>query len=277
MSFRLCNGTEIPEIGFGTYLATTNDGKENISRALEAGYRYLDTAAFYFNETEIGEAIEESGISRDELFIASKVWVTNLGYDSVIQSCEESLERLKMDYLDLFLIHWPRPDRNDGWQQPLIESWKAMEYLYNSGKVKAIGVSNFLPHHFKVIEDKWTVKPMVNQLELHIGYLQEAACQYCRENDILIQAWSPLGRRALFEEKAIKDVADKYGVSVSKLALRFLNQLGISVIPKASSLDRMKENLNILDFTISDFDMSYLRCLPQMGWSGEHPDFFDID
>lgn len=272
MTLTMTNGINLPMIGYGTYLAAQGGNKENIKNALKVGYRYLDTAAFYFNEEEIGEVLEECEIPREEIFVASKVWRDNLGYDAVIKSCEESLERLKLDYLDLFLIHWPRKDGSDGWEKVLADSWKAMEHLYISGKVKAIGVSNFLPHHFRAIENVWQIKPMVNQLELHIGYMQEYACEYCRDNGILLQAWSPLGRSSLLKEKVVVDMAEKYGVSPAALALRFLVQQEIAVIPKSSSVDRMRENINISGFEISEEDMSFLNCVPQMGWSGEHPD-----
>lgn len=263
----------LPLIGFGTYKATETDGKDNILRALEAGYRYLDTAAFYFNEEQIGQAIKESGIAREELFIASKVWRTELGYEKTLKSCEESLKKLGTDYLDLFLVHWPRADQNPGWEEPLRQTWKAMEQLCEMGKAKAIGVSNFLPHHLEVIKPMWKIKPAVDQLELHVGYMQETACRYCRENGILLQAWSPLGRGRVMNEPAITEMAAKYKVSPAKLLLQFLVQQNISVIPKASSIERMKENLDISSFEIAESDMYFLSCLPQLGWSGEHPDF----
>ena len=280
MELLMNNGKVLPLIGFGTYRATENDGIETIKKALDAGYRYFDTASFYFNETQIGDAINEAvtlgKVEREELFIADKVWPTELGYDKTIEACEESLKKLRLDYLDLYLVHWPRSDMEEGWQTKLADTWKAMEYLYKSGKVKAIGVSNFLPHHLRVIESIQEIKPMVNQLELHIGYMQEYACSYCRNKGILIQAWSPIGRSSILADKEINTIAQKYNVSAAKLALRFLTQLDISVIPKSSSFERMKENLTINDFTISEDDMSYLRCLPQRGWSGEHPDFFNF-
>lgn len=263
----------LPLIGFGTYKATETDGKDNILRALEAGYRYLDTAAFYFNEEQIGQAIKESGIAREELFIASKVWRTELGYEKTLKSCEESLKKLGTDYLDLFLVHWPRADQKPGWEEPLRQTWKAMEQLCEMGKAKAIGVSNFLPHHLEVIKPMWKIKPVVDQLELHVGYMQETACRYCRENGILLQAWSPLGRGRVMNEPAITEMAAKYKVSPAKLLLQFLVQQNISVIPKASSIERMKENLDISSFEIAENDMYFLSCLPQLGWSGEHPDF----
>lgn len=265
----------LPLVGFGTYKATDIDGKENILRAFEAGYRYLDTAAFYFNEEDIGQAIKESGIAREELFIASKVWRTELGFEKTLKSCEESLKKLDTDYLDLYFVHWPRADRKAGWEEVLIQTWKAMEKLYEEGKVIAIGVSNFLPHHLEVIKQIWKIKPAVDQLELHVGYMQERACTYCRENGILLQAWSPLGRGRVMKEAVITEMAAKYNVSPAKLLLQFLVQQNISVIPKASSLERMKENLDVSSFEITENDMYFLSCLPQMGWSGEHPDFVD--
>ncbi|MCQ2579905.1 MAG: aldo/keto reductase [Treponemataceae bacterium] len=263
----------LPLIGFGTYKATEQDGKAVILNALKAGYRYFDTAAFYFNEEDIGAALKESGIDRSEIFISSKVWRTNLGYESTVKSFEESLKKLNTDYLDLFLVHWPRKDSKSEWKQLLSETWKAMEYIYSTGKAKAIGVSNFLPHHLEAIKQMWTVKPFVNQLELHAGYMQEAACQYCRDNGILLQAWSPLGRARMLEEPVIVELAGKYNVSPAKLLLQFLVQQNISVIPKASTVERMQENLDIFSFEITEEDMYFLKCLPQMGWSGEHPDF----
>ena len=271
--FVLRNGVQMPSVGYGTYKTTDNKDEQLISMALEAGYRLLDTAAFYGNEEFIGSAIRKSGIPREELFLTSKVWKTELGYEKTMKSFAQSLKRLGTEYLDLFLIHWPRPDlETKNWKELVQESWKALEDLYRQGKVKSIGVSNFLPHHLEALKETAQVLPMVDQLELHVGYMQEAAVQYCKENGIQVQAWSPLGRRRVLEEPMVLQMAQKYGVSPAQLLLKFLLQQGIAVIPKASSFERMKQNLVDLKFEISFCDLSMLRSLPQCGWSGEHPD-----
>ena len=271
--FVLRNGVQMPSVGYGTYKTTDGKDEQLISMALEAGYRLLDTAAFYGNEEFIGNAIRKSKIPREELFLTSKVWKTELGYEKTMKSFEQSLLRLGTEYLDLFLIHWPRPDlETKNWEKLVQESWKALEDLYQQGKIKSIGVSNFLPHHLEVLKETAQVLPMVDQLELHVGYMQEAAVQYCKENGLQVQAWSPLGRRRVLEEPMVLQMAQKYGVSPAQLLLKFLLQQGIAVIPKASSFERMKQNLVDLKFEISFCDLSMLRSLPQCGWSGEHPD-----
>ncbi len=272
-NYKLSNGVEIPAIGFGTYLATEGNGKQGILNALEAGYRYLDTASFYKNEEEIGEAIAESGIARTDLFIASKVWRTEMGYENTKEAFAASLKRLQTDYLDLYLIHWPKASKDvQDWKQMIQETWRAMEELYQAGKVRAIGLSNFLPHHIEALLETARVMPTVNQLELHVGYMQTEAVNYCKAHNILVQAWSPLGRKRLFEEPVIQEMAAKYQVTIAQLLLGFLDQEDIAVIPKASTVDRCRENMNIWGFTLSREDNYFLKCLPQMGWSGEHPD-----
>lgn len=272
-TFVLQNGIEMPRIGYGTYKCTDGSDERIVRMALEAGYRMLDTAAAYENETYVGKAMRESGIPRKEIFLTSKVWKTNLGYEKTKKSLEESLERLQTDYLDLFLLHWPKPDPDcENWKELDRESWKALEEAYHQGKVRAIGVSNFLPHHLEALMETAEEKPMVNQLELHVGYMQEAAVQYSKDMGIQVQAWSPLGRRRVLEEPMVLKMAEKYGVSPAQFLLKFLLQQEICVIPKASSMERMRQNLEIPEFEITGEDMHLLRCLPQLGWSGEHPD-----
>ena len=271
--FTLSNGIAIPEVGFGSYLATVNTGKDNIKMAFDAGYRYIDTARFYNNEEEVGEAWTEYGLKRDELFLCSKVWPTFLGYDKTMASFEESCRCLKTDYLDMYLIHWPKSNqKNENWVSLMAEGWRALEDLYEEGRIKAIGVSNFLPHHLMELMKTAKIKPMLDQLELHVGYMQEYALSYLKKEGILPQAWSPLGRAKLINDDNISKIAAKYGCTNAALLLRYLNQRGIPVIPKSSSKERMKDNLDIFGFSISEDDMSYLSCLPERGWSGEHPD-----
>lgn len=270
--FILPNGVAIPAVGFGSYRSTEN-GSQTITDALSVGYRYIDTAAFYQNEEEIGKAIAESGIPREELFLCSKVWPTDLGYENTLAAFSESCKKLRTDYLDMYLIHWPKCNADDtDWLEKVQQSWKAMEELYVQGKIRVIGVSNFLPHHLRPLLDTATIRPFVDQLELHVGYMQEYALSYLKENGILPQAWSPLGRARLLNDSEITKIAAKYDCTNAQLLLRYLNQRGISVIPKSSSTERMLENLDIFRFMISADDMSYLSCLSERGWSGEHPD-----
>ena len=269
----LQNGVKMPRIGYGTYKCTDGSDERVVRMALDAGYRMLDTAAFYGNEEYVGKAVRESGIPRKELFLTSKVWKSDLGYEKTKKSVEESLERLQTDYLDLCLIHWPKPDpESTDWKELDRGSWKALEELYHRGTVRAIGVSNFLPHHLEALMEAAEVRPMVDQLELHVGYLQEAAVQYCKSWGIQVQAWSPLGRRRVLEEPMVVEMAQKYHVSPAQFLLGFLLQQNIAVIPKASSMERMRQNLELPEFVITEEDMHLLRCLPQAGWSGEHPD-----
>lgn len=271
--FVLQNGVKMPRIGYGTYKCTDGSDGQIVRMALEAGYRLLDTAAVYENEEYVGKAVRESGIPRKEIFLTSKVWKTNLGYEKTKKSFEESLERLQTEYLDLFLLHWPKPASDtENWKELDRESWKALEEFYHQGKVRAIGVSNFLPHHLEALMENADVRPMVNQLELHVGYLQEAAVQYCKSWGIQVQAWSPLGRRRVLEEPAVVGMAEKYNVSPAQFLLKFLLQQNLGVIPKASSMERMRQNLELPDIEITEEDLCFLRCLPQIGWSGEHPD-----
>ncbi len=271
--FVLQNGVKMPRIGYGTYKCTDGSDGQIVRMALEAGYRLLDTAAVYENEEYVGKAVRESGIPRKEIFLTSKVWKTNLGYEKTKKSFEESLERLQTEYLDLFLLHWPKPASDtENWKELDRESWKALEEFYHQGKVRAIGVSNFLPHHLEALMENADVRPMVNQLELHVGYLQEAAVQYCKSWGIQVQAWSPLGRRRVLEEPAVVGMAEKYNVSPAQFLLKFLLQQNLGVIPKASSMERMCQNLELPDIEITEEDLCFLRCLPQIGWSGEHPD-----
>lgn len=274
MIFTLNNGVTLPAIGFGTYLATDGNGEQTIIDALEVGYRYFDTASFYHNEEEIGHALRKAGIPREELFLSSKVWKTQMGYEETKKAFQESLEKLGTEYLDMYLIHWPKETAQDPeWKKKIQDTWRAMEEFYEAGKVRAIGLSNFLPHHIMALKETAKVQPMVNQLELHVGYMQEYALAYCKENDIVVQAWSPLGRRRMLEDANVIRMATDYQVTPAMLLLRYLMQRELVVIPKASSKERMKENLEIPEFVISPEDMAFLSCIPQQGWSGEHPDF----
>ena len=269
----LNNGVEIPAVAFGTYKAADGKSADVIRTAIEAGYRYFDTASFYGTETYLADAVRESGISRDEIFIASKLWKTEMGYDNVKKAFERTLENLETDYLDLYLIHWPRPeDLSAEWRELDVETWKAMEELYRAGKVRAIGVSNFLPHHLNNLMERTGIVPVVNQLEFHPGYIQKAAVDFSQRLGIQVEAWSPIGRARVLKEPLLAELADKYQVSVAQICIRFALQCGVLPLPKSSSPERMRQNLDVFGFTIEDDDMHRLMTLPQIGWSGEHPD-----
>lgn len=275
--YTLNNGLEIPAVGFGTYKTTTGNDAEIIRKAIEQGYRHFDTAAFYDNEEYLREAIAESGLNREDFFLTSKLWKGNLGYEETYAAFEASCKRLGTDYLDLYLIHWPRPLADeeyilDTWRELDAASWKAMEELYRAGRVKAIGLSNFLPHHIENLLQHASVQPMVDQLELHPGYMQRFARDYCKRQNIQMEAWSPIGRARVMEEPVLLRLAQKYQKSVAQICIRFLLQSNVLPLPKSSAPERMRQNLDVFDFSIEEEDLSILETLPQLGWSGEHPD-----
>ena len=196
-----------------------------------------------------------------------------LSKDGVRESFESSLRDLRTDYLDMYLIHWPKYLKDDErWLDKVLEAWTVMEDLYEQKKIRVIGVSNFLPHHLRPMLENVRIKPMVDQLELHVGYMQEYTLAYLKAEGILPQAWSPLGRAKVIKDDRITLLAEKYGKSNAQILLRFLNQRGIQVIPKASSIERMKEKKDIFGFSLTEDEISYLSCVAQCGWSGEHPD-----
>lgn len=272
--YTLNNGQKIPCIGFGTYNDKDGDNLEIIRTAIKAGYRYFDTASLYETERVLGQAVKESGIPREEFFIVSKLWIDERGAENAKKALERSLDRLQMDYLDLYLIHWPRGKEWDtDWKEVDKATWKAMEELQEAGKIKGLGLSNFLPHHLDCILESCHVKPVVDQLEIHPGYSQEAATTYCKEKGIQVQGWSPLGRSRVLGSPVLSRLAEKYSKSTAQICLRFLVQKEIIPLVKASSMERMKQNQNVFDFEISKEDMQILECMPQDLWLGEHPDF----
>lgn len=272
----LNDGNKIPEIGFGTYKTANGDSDKVVLDAIRAGYRLLDTAKVYENEEDVGRAIRESNIPREEFFITSKLDRNMLGYESAKSELENTLKRLGTDYIDLYLLHWPRADYGtsdfDDWKRLDIESWKALEEMQKEGKIRSIGVSNFLPHHLENLLENTDVVPAVNQLELHPGYTQPYVCEFCKKHGIQLQAWSPIGRGRLSENPILKSLAEKYHTSIPHLCLVFDHQEGIIVLPKSSNYERMKENMILDDIIISEEDMWKIRTMPQAGWGGEHPD-----
>lgn len=274
----LNNNMIVPAIGFGTCKHSFDQPIDDIiMKAMESGYRYFDTASFYETERDLGKAIRNSGLKRDELTIATKLWYEEMGFENAQQAFFRSQERLGLDYVDVYMIHWPKASADDeNWKGTLVETWAALEDLKEKGLIKAIGVSNFLPHHLKVIFDNFRSKPVVDQLELHLGYFQEYAVRFLQENDILTQAWSPIGRGkdAFKANRILNGIAERYNVSVQKLSLRFLIQRGVMPLPWSTSTQHIKDNLDVFGFEISEEDMSLLSCMPQETWLGEHPDFY---
>jgi len=270
----LANGVSMPVLGFGTYKSTERFGQRTLETALACGYRSFDTAALYRNEGELGDALAASGLARRTVFLSSKVPQDDLGYDQAMTHFERTLSLLRTDYLDLYLIHWPTERRgSDEWRREDSDTWRALEKLYEQGAVRAIGVSNFLPHHLLHLFTSARVAPSVNQIEFHPGYTQWYLVEFCRKHEIFPEAWSPMGRGRLLRVSLLERMAGRYGKSAAQLCVRFALQSGLAALPKASTAQHMRENLDVFDFTISEEDMSRLSTLPQCGWSGKHADF----
>lgn len=274
----LNNNMVVPAVGFGTCKHSYDKPIDTIIlEAMETGFRYFDTASFYETERDLGKAIKTGTIKRSELIIATKAWYEELGYKQVKEAFARSLDRLGLDYIDIYFIHWPKASPDDkNWKARLTETWAAMEELKGQGLIKALGVSNFLPHHMEVLLKDAKEKPVVDQLELHLGYFQEYAVNYLKQVNIQPQAWSPIGRakEKFTTNKILNDMAAKYGVSIQKLSLRYLIQRSVMPLPWTTTKEHMKSNLDVFDFEISQEDMSMLSCMPQETWLGEHPDFY---
>lgn len=271
--YTLSNGVRIPCVGYGTYKAADGNGSAVIRMALEAGYRYFDTASFYQTETYVAQALRDSGVSRSEVFLASKMWKDEMGYEQTKAAFQRTLERLETDYLDLYLIHWPRPDAGYGdWKQLDMDTWRAMEELYEAGKIRTIGLSNFLPQHIENLLQNGKIAPMVNQIEFHPGHTQEATVRYCQAHGIQVQAWSPMGRTRVLKDPLVQELAQNHGVSAAQICLRYAVQRQIIPLPKASSMERMKQNQDLFSFELTQEEMFRLDTMPPTGWSGQHPD-----
>ena len=258
-AYTLINGVHIPKIGFGTWkLADGDEAYKSVSYALEVGYRHVDTAQYYGNEVSVGRAIADSPIKREELFITTKIWNDKHSYDEAKQSVEESLAKLKLNYLDLLLIHWPNPKAlraNDAWKTRNADVWRAMEDLYQAGKVRAIGVSNFMIHHLEPLLEVATVKPMVNQVLLAPGCSQEELVAFCRQNEMILEAYSPLGTGSIFDNQTAQDLANKYNKTVAQIALRWSLQKGFLPLPKSATPKNILSNLAIFDFDLTEDDI----------------------
>ncbi|MDW0118881.1 aldo/keto reductase [Sporosarcina thermotolerans] len=264
----LVNGVEMPQLGLGVYKMTNPEETfEAITYALQNGYRAIDTAAIYNNERETGEAVRQSGIPREELFITSKVWNDDQGYDETLRAFEASLERLGMDYLDLYLTHWPVANK-------YVDTYRAIERLYDEKLIRSTGVSNHHIHHLEKIFNVANVKPMVNQIELHPNLSQETLRNFCREHEIAVTSWSPLARGALLDSPLLTEIGLKYGKSPAQVIIKWHLQHGLIVIPKSVTPERIKSNIEVKDFELAPEDMMKIDSLNKDERRGTNPDKF---
>ena len=264
------NGIKIPRLGFGVYRAAQGDETKNaVLNALEVGYRQIDTASAYGNEESVGEAIKESGLKREEIFLTTKLFNSDMRAHRQMDAFKDSLDRLKVDYVDLYLIHWPVPG-------VYLESWKVLEEIYNKGLAKAIGVSNFLQHHLDDVIAHGSIVPAANQVEFSPLWQDNLLIQYCREKNIAFEAWGPLAAGELIGDRTTGDIGAKYGKTGSQVILRWMLQKNIIVFPKTVHKSRMIENADIFDFELSDEDMAIIDNMNRHRRTGPDPDNFDF-
>jgi 2,5-diketo-D-gluconate reductase A len=264
----LNNGIEVPQLGFGVWRVPRAETHRVVTAALEAGYRHIDTAKLYDNEEAVGAAVRDSGLDRDQVFVTTKVWNSDQGYDATLRAFDASMDRLGFDVLDLYLIHWPRPGKDTA-----VETWRAMERLYLDGRIRAIGVSNFQPDHLRRLLDKSEVVPVVNQVELH-PYLQQVEVRKANDElGVVTEAWSPLAKGGdLLDDPTITALADKHGVAPAQVVLRWHMQLGTVAIPKSVTPERIRQNIDVFGFRLDEQDMAMVATLDRDGRTGPHPD-----
>jgi len=264
---RLNNGVEIPQLGFGVFQIKPEDTVEAVTTALEVGYRHIDTAEMYRNEKEVGEAIATSGIDPSEIFVTSKLNNNKHDVDDALAAFDQTLTDLRLDRIDLFLIHWPLPKVGN-----FVDTWKALERVYQDGRARAIGVSNFQPHHLRRLHQESTVVPAVNQIELHPYLTQDELRAFDAEHGIATEAWSPIAKGGVLEDATITDLANSYGKTSAQVVLRWHIQLGNIVFPKSVKQGRMRENFEIFDFELTDTDMLLISALNKDERTGPNPD-----
>ena len=275
---KLSNGVTVPGLGYGTYQTPPEDAYRAVTDALAVGYRHIDTAARYGNESGVGQAVKDSGLKREEVFITSKLWNTERGYDKTMAAFEKTLAELGTDYLDLYLIHWPANEKQFGQEAAALnlDTWRAFEDLYKAGKIKAIGVSNFMPNHLEALLAQAEIKPMVNQIEVHPGWPQTEAIRYCQRNDILVEAWAPLGEAAALSNPVLAKIAAKYDHTPAQVCLRWEIQQGILPLPKSVHKERMAENTKLFDFELTEDEMDIIGALRNLGGQCKVPDQVDF-
>ncbi len=273
-TFELYNGVKVPCVGYGTYLTPDGDvARNSVIEALNAGYRHIDTAFAYGNEKAVGEGIKASGVSREDIFVTTKHWVTMRGYEKATEAIDISLENLGLDYLDLYLIHWPCVEKvSPDWKEINASTWKAFEDAYKAGKIRAIGVSNFQKKHYDALVEGCEIKPMVNQIEFHPGYTQPETVEYSKEAGMLVQAFSPLGCGAVLGNETLAEIAKRYNKRVAQICLRFVLQSGLNVLTKSVTPARIIENTQIFDFELTAEDMAVISSMPEVGFTGWLPE-----
>lgn len=270
-TYILNNGVEIPCMGLGTWQSKDEIARISVLSALSHDYRLIDTAAAYGNERGVGAGIKDSGLAREDIFVTSKLRNADHGYKSTLHAFDLTMEKLGLNYLDLYLIHWPNPVQyRTTWKKAMQETWRAFEELYEQGKIRAIGISNFMPHHIEALMETAKIKPMVNQLKLCPGITQKETVEYCKNNGILVEAYSPFGTGTIFASAEMKDMAKRYGKSIGQLCLRWCLQNDFVSLPKSANPMRIKDNAQIFDFEISKEDMDIISGLE--GSCGEAPD-----
>lgn len=273
-TFTLQNGVRIPCVGYGTW-QTPKGGvtRECVKAAIRAGYRHIDTAFIYGNEDEVGEGLRASGVKREDIFLTTKHWVTERGYEKTLAAIDTSLQLLGTDYIDLYLVHWPCVAKvSPNWKEINADTWRGFEDAYKAGKLRAIGVSNFQQKHIEALWETCEVKPMVNQLEFHPGYTQLDTVRWCQSNGMLAEAWSPLGSGAVLKNETLAAIAAKYGKSAAQLCVRFALQNGVLPLPKSTNAQRMAANADVFDFEIGEADIEAIFALPELGFSTYLPE-----
>lgn len=269
-TYRLSNGVEMPCLGLGTYQSKDAVATAAVKSAMETGYLLIDTAAAYGNERGVGQGIRISGVPREEIFVTSKLRNAAHGYKATLEAFDMTLEKLGLRYLDLYLIHWPNPIQyRSTWREATIGTWKAFEELYKAGRIRAIGVSNFMPHHIEMLKENCEILPMVNQLRLCPGVTQPEVVSYCKENGIQVEAYSPFGTGAIFKVPEMQALAEKYGKSVGQICLRWSLQMGWIPLPKSANPARVQENTEVFDFELEPADVEFIAKLE--GVCGEAP------
>jgi 2,5-diketo-D-gluconate reductase A len=263
----LNNGVSMPQLGYGVFRVPDDDTERAVLAALDAGYRSIDTASLYGNETGVGRALSASGLARDHFFVTTKVWNDDQGYDSTLRAFDASLGRLGLDHVDLYLIHWPKPSLDR-----YVETWRALEKLYADRRVRAIGVSNFQPDHLRRLLDETDVVPAVNQVELHPDLQQEQLRRLHAEHGVVTEAWSPLGQGLALRHPVVAELAHRHGRTPAQVVLRWHVQLGNVAIPKSTTPSRIRENIGLFDFALADADMSALAALESGTRLGPDPD-----
>ena len=270
---KLSNGIEIPSMGFGTYKMAPEDTKASVLCALRSGWRHIDTAAFYRNEAEVGAAVRESGIARSEIFVTTKLWNADRGYDSALRAFDRSQEALGLDYVDLYLIHWPAsPFFWDDWKKINADSWRALERLYKEGRVRAIGLSNFMPRHILPLLEGAEIAPMVDQIEFHPGWMQQDCLDFCREQSMVVEAWAPLIKGEALSHPVITGIAGRLGWTPSQVVLSWVRACGVVPLCKSVTPSRIAENLAALSLELGPEDVAAISALHAVGGRCYNPD-----